>query len=206
MAVPICGFFSIRFFSTTNGQIKVLLMSNIRKYIIDFICLQSSGIACRLFLIACLLGVFPAGASMAQSNNFKGGSAADYASMKAQLEGVIDAYNAADPEAFKSAYTEDAWVISMRRPIKASREEIGAAFTPGMAQYLFETNLEILDIEVHGDIAYMIGRSTLTGEPREGAAVPAFVEERIYTAIFKRQNDAWLIHRHMESTSPRENE
>jgi len=127
----------------------------------------------------------------------------DQAAMQAQLEGVIDAYNAADPEAFRSAYTEDAWVISMRRPIKASREEIGAAFTPGMSQYQFRTELDVLDVEVHGDIAYMIGRSTLTGEPREGAKVPAFVEERIYTAIFKREGDEWLIHRHMESTSPR---
>jgi uncharacterized protein (TIGR02246 family) len=128
---------------------------------------------------------------------------ADRAAMKAQLEGVIQAYNDADPEAFKSAYTKDAWVISMRRPIKASREEIGAAFTPGMSQYLFQTELDILDVEVHGDIAYMIGRSTLTGEPRKGAKVPAFVEERIYTAIFKREGDEWLIHRHMESTSPK---
>ena len=126
----------------------------------------------------------------------------DHAAMKAQLEGVIDSYNAANPEAFKSAYTKDAWVISMRRPIKGSREEIGAAFTPGMSNYLFETNLDVLDVEVHGDIAYMIGRSTLTGEPREGATVPAFVEERIYTAIFKREGGEWLIHRHMESTSP----
>lgn len=130
------------------------------------------------------------------------GSEADHAAMKAQLEGVIDAYNAADPEAFKSAYTEDAWVISMRRPIKASREEIGAAFTPGMSNYLFETELDVIDIEVHGDIAYMIGRSRLTGEPRQGATVPAFVEERIYMAIFKHEGDEWLIHRHMESTSP----
>ena len=128
---------------------------------------------------------------------------AEAAAMKAQLEGVIDAYNAGDPEAFKSAYTEDAWVISMRRPIKASREEIGAAFTPGMSQYLFQTELEVLDVEVHGDIAYGIGRSTLIGEPRQGAKVPAFVEERIYMAIFKREGDQWLIHRHMESTSPR---
>ena len=127
----------------------------------------------------------------------------DAAAMKAQLEGVIAAYNAGDPEAFKAAYTEDAWVISMRRPIKASREEIGAAFTPGMSKYLFKTELEILDVEVHGDIAYMIGRSTLTGKPREGAQVPPFVEERIYTAIYKREGDEWLIHRHMESTSPR---
>ncbi|MEE4184639.1 MAG: nuclear transport factor 2 family protein [Gammaproteobacteria bacterium] len=126
----------------------------------------------------------------------------DFAAMKAQLEGVIDAYNAADPAAFKSAYTEDAWVISMRRPIKASREEIGAAFTPGMSSYRFATDLQVLDIEVHGDIAYMIGRSTLTGVPRDGADVPEFVEERIYTAIFKREGGRWLIHRHMESTSP----
>lgn len=125
------------------------------------------------------------------------------AAMQARLEGVIDAYNAADPEAFKAAYTEDAWIISMRRPIKASREEIGAAFTPGMSNYQFRTELTVLDVEVHGDIAYMIGRSRLTGEPREGATVPAFVEERIYTAIFKRADGEWLIHRHMESTSPR---
>lgn len=125
------------------------------------------------------------------------------AAMKAQLEGVIEAYNEADPDAFAAAYTEDAWVISMRRPIKGSREEIRAAFTPGMSQYLFSTDLEVLDVEVHGDIAYMIGRSILTGTPREGATVPEFVEERIYTAIFKREDGDWLIHRHMESTSPR---
>lgn len=127
---------------------------------------------------------------------------ADQAAMKAQLEGVIDAYNAGDPTAFASAYTQDAWVISMRRPIKASREEIKAAFTPGMSQYMFKTELNVLDVEVHGDIAYMIGRSKLTGSPRKGASVPAFVEERIYTAIFKREGNEWLIHRHMESTSP----
>ncbi|MBT8422100.1 MAG: nuclear transport factor 2 family protein [Gammaproteobacteria bacterium] len=126
----------------------------------------------------------------------------DCGAMKAQLEGVIDAYNRADPEAFAAAYTEDAWVISMRRPIKASQAEIKAAFTPGMSNYLFTTDLKVIDVEVHGDIAYMIGRSTLTGEAREGASVPAFVEERIYTAIFKRDGDDWLIHRHMESTSP----
>jgi uncharacterized protein (TIGR02246 family) len=156
----------------------------------------------KIKFAVCVMALFWSASSLAQGAKFKGGSDADYVAMKSQLEGVTDAYNAADPEAFKSAYTEDAWVISMRRPIKGSREEIGAAFTPGMSQYLFETELDVLDIEVHGDIAYMIGRSKLTGEPRQGAAVPAFVEERIYTAIFKREGGAWLIHRHMESTSP----
>jgi len=30
------------------------------------------------------------------------------------------------------------------------------------------------------------------------------LEDRIYTAIFKREDGEWLIHRHMESTSPTE--
>ena len=76
---------------------------------------------------------------MSEGTAFKGGTDADYAEMQMRLEGVIDAYNAADPADFKSAYTEDAWVISMRRPIKGSREEIGAAFTPGMSKYFFKT-------------------------------------------------------------------
>jgi uncharacterized protein (TIGR02246 family) len=156
----------------------------------------------KLRFMVCFIVLFWSAPSISDAAFFDGGSDADHAAMKAQLEGVIDAYNAADPEAFKSAYTEDAWIISMRRPIKASREEIAAAFTPGMSKYLFETELDVLDLEVHGDIAYMIGRSKLTGEPREGATVPAFVEERIYTAIFKREGGVWLIHRHMESTSP----
>ena len=158
----------------------------------------------NLRFVVCCIATFWGAPSLSEQHAADGGMRADRAAMKAQLEGVIDAYNAADPEAFASAYTEDAWVISMRRPIKASREEIRAAFTPGMSNYLFRTELDVLDVEVHGDIAYMIGRSTLTGEPREGATVPAFVEERIYTAIFKREGGEWLIHRHMESTSPLE--
>ena len=156
----------------------------------------------RISVSLCCLAAFWGLPSAADTPLPRGEIDADRAAMKARLEGVIEAYNAADPEAFKSAYTADAWVISMRRPIKATREEIGAAFTPGMSNYLFRTELDVLDVEVHGDIAYMIGRSKLTGEPREGATVPAFVEERIYTAIFKRIGGEWLIHRHMESTSP----
>jgi len=158
----------------------------------------------KLRFLMCSIILTWSAPSMPDTDSFSRASDTDLAAMKAQLEGVIDAYNAADPDAFSSAYTEDAWIISMRRPIKASREEIKAAFTPGMSMYLFKTELDVIDIEVHDDIAYMIGRSTLTGEPREGAKVPPFVEERIYMAIFKREGEEWLIHRHMESTSPTE--
>ncbi len=157
---------------------------------------------CKSTFAACCATLLLSTTALAEPAVLDTRSNEDHAAMQAQLEGVIAAYNAGDPAAFKAAYTEDAWVISMRRPIEASREAIGAAFTPGMAQYQFTTALRVLDVEVHGDIAYMIGRSTLTGAPREGTTVPAFVEERIYTAIFKRVDGEWLIHRHMESTSP----
>ncbi len=160
-----------------------------------------------VILIACIFTIGWQGSVMSEeATEFKGGTEADYAAMQALLMNSIGAYNESDPEKFKSAYTEDAWQISMRRPIKKTREGIGAAFTPGMSKYLFASELEVLDIEVHDDIAYMISRTTLTGEPRDGAAVPSFVEERINTIIYKRQSGKWLIHRFMEGTSPREGE
>ena len=161
----------------------------------------------RAILVISLCTIFSQGPVMSEeATTPKGGTDADYAAMQALLTNSIDAYNESDPEKFKSAYTEDAWQISMRRPIKKTREGIGAAFTPGMSQYLFSTDLEVLDIEVHGDIAYMISRTTLVGEPREGASVPSFVEERINTIIYKRVDGNWLIHRFMEGTSPRPGE
>ena len=76
----------------------------------------------KLRLMVCCIAALWGAPSISDTHVSDGGIDADHAAMKAQLEGVIDAYNAADPEAFKSAYTEDAWVISMRRPIKASRD------------------------------------------------------------------------------------
>ena len=155
-------------------------------------------IAAGLFAVSAFAADMPGGMS--------GGTEADYQEMQDRLTEVIDAYNEGDVDGLMAAYTEDAWHVSMRRPMATSRTEIGTFFGPNMTNYEFTTAIEPLDLEVHGDIAYLIGRSALTGTPRDGADAEPFVEERIFTSVFKKVDGAWLIHRYMESTSPRPGE
>ena len=146
-------------------------------------------------------------ATYVQAQEMKGGSDEDYNAIIALHRSIVGHYNEGDVESFKNAYTEDAWHISMRRPMAMSREEIGEFFGPNMSAYEFKDEHELLELEVVGDTAIMIGRTSLKGFPRiEDDAFPEFTENRIYTGVFKKVDGAWLIHRYMESTSPRKGE
>ena len=139
------------------------------------------------------------------AGQMKGGSDDDYNEIISLHRSIVGHYNSGDLESFKNSYTEDAWHISMRRPMAQSREEIGEFFGPNMSAYEFKDEHELLELEVVGDTAIMIGRTSLKGFPRiENEAFPEFTENRIFTGVFTKVDGAWLIHRYMESTSPRE--
>ena len=126
------------------------------------------------------------------------------AAVEARRAAAIAAYNAADVDAMVSHYTQDTWHISPRRPPVQGREALRAYFAPAMKSYLMETDNEIIDLDVDGDTATVITRSTLMGKPRPGKEVPAFTEQRLNLSVFKRQdNGDWLIHRFI-NTSPAE--
>lgn len=144
-------------------------------------------------------------AAPAHAQEKKGGTDEDYDAIITLHRSIVGHYNSGDLESFKNSYTEDAWHISMRRPMAQSREEIGKFFGPNMSAYEFEDEHELLELEVVGDTAIMIGRTSLKGFPRvEDESFPEFTENRIFTGVFKKVDDQWLIHRYMESTSPRE--
>ena len=144
-------------------------------------------------------------ATFAQAEEMKGGTEDDYNAIIKLHRSIVGHYNSGDLESFKNSYTEDAWHISMRRPMAQSREEIGKFFGPNMSAYEFKDEHELLELEVVGDTAIMIGRTSLKGFPRiKDEAFPEFTENRIFTGVFKKVDGSWLIHRYMESTSPRE--
>jgi len=144
-------------------------------------------------------------ASMAQAQEMRGGTADDYAAIQAEHQVLLDLYNAGDADGFVESYTDDAWYISMFRPIARNEDGLRAYFGPSERQYDFEADYELLDLEVMGPVAMMIGRTVLRGTPKEAyPSMPAFSEDRIYTALFKNVDGEWLIHRYMESTNPRE--
>lgn len=99
---------------------------------------------------------------------------------------AIAAYNAGDADAMVSHYTEDTWHISPRRPPVNGRTDLRAYFAPAMKSYLMSTDNDILNIDVDGDTATVITRSTLTGSPRPGVQAPSFTEERLNLSVFKR--------------------
>ena len=147
------------------------------------------------------------GAAGAQAETLRGGSAEDYAAIQAEHQGLLAMYNAGDADGFVDSYTDDAWYISLFRPIAKNEDGLRAFFGPSERQYDFEADYELLDLEVMGEVAMMIGRTTLRGTPKADAPnMPPFSEDRIYTALFKKVGEDWKIHRHMESTSPREGE
>lgn len=114
---------------------------------------------------------------------------------------AIAAYNAGDVDVMVSHYTEGTWHISPRRPPVQGRAALKAYFAPAMTSYLMATDNEILNLDVDGDTATVITRSTLRGSPRPGVDVPSFTEERLNLSVFKRQpNGEWLIHRFIDTT------
>jgi ketosteroid isomerase-like protein len=67
------------------------------------------------------------------------------------------------------------------------------AFWAGAMQQLGlrRAKLEVIDVEGSGDLAYEIGRFTLTFQPPGADAVTA---EGKYTVIWKHVGDEWKIH------------
>ncbi len=162
----------------------------------------------RVFQILSVVAALSISTVATANELMRGGTDEDYAAIQTIHQSIIDHYNNHDVESFLSAYTGSAWHISMRRPIARGSEELATFFGPNMSRYEFQATYELLDLEVAGDMAYMIGRTSLLGTPRVDDPVnfPEFVENRIYTAIFRNVEGQWLIHRYMESTSPRPGE
>ena len=121
-----------------------------------------------------------------------------------QLMQATSYYNANNIEKYKSMYTQDAFHISVRRPMVQGREAIGQFFSPGMKLFTVSSDDEILDSGIYGDTAHLLMKTTLQGTARAGIKIPSFEEKRIIMVLFKKQRGQWLIHRYIASFSPEE--
>ncbi len=119
-----------------------------------------------------------------------------------QLKLATTYYNANDTEKYQSLYTEEAYHISVRRPMVEGREAIGKFFAPGMKLFTVTTEDQILDSGIYGDTAHLLMKSTMQGTARPGIKIPPFEEKRVIMVVFKKQQDEWLIHRYIASFSP----
>lgn len=104
----------------------------------------------------------------------------------------MDAIARGDADAAAALYTENARVLPADAPM-AEGQAGARAFWAGAIQQLGlrRAQLETIDVEASGDLAYEIGRFTLTIQPPGTEAV---IARGKYAVVWKHVGDAWKLH------------
>ena len=117
-------------------------------------------------------------------------TAEDIQAVKAASERWVDAFNQGDAAAIAGLYTEEAKLLPPNSSIVVGREGIQAVlqgfFDAGAGDYQ-STDLEL---SVSGDMAYVVGKQTVTIQPEEGEAIS---DSGKYVVILKREKGSWKI-------------
>ena len=104
----------------------------------------------------------------------------------------MDAIARGDADAAGDLYTEDARVLPADAPM-AEGKAGARAFWAGAIQQLGlrRAQLETMEVEASGDLAYEIGRFTLTIQPPGAQSVTARGK---YVVVWKHVGDEWKLH------------
>lgn len=121
----------------------------------------------------------------------------DIAGIEATSQAWMEAVSAGDWAALSATYTEDAVLLPPNEPAVPGRSDIEAWFEalPPVSDF----NLETVEIEGLGDVAFVRGSYTLTMTP-EG--MDAVADTGKYLEVWRKQADgSWLIYRDIFSSN-----
>ena len=127
--------------------------------------------------------------------------AEDVAAIKQVFDDYIVAGNAGDAAAIAVCFTDDAILMPPNAPAVVGREAIQSSFQTGFerrptSKFTVKTTLEVLEVEVAGDWAFIRAAGTFTRTPKAGGEPIRDTNTNKGLNIFKRQPDgAWKIHR-----------
>ena len=117
-------------------------------------------------------------------------SEADRAAIEATSKAFVEGVNAKDWAAVAATYTEDGVIMPPNGPAVAGRANVQAfleAFPP-----ISDFNLENVEVEGLGDMAYVRGAFTMTISPEGGYPI---TDTGKYIEIRKKQADgSWLLY------------
>lgn len=94
-----------------------------------------------------------------------------------------------DAPAIAGCYGADALLLPPGYPAQRGREAVEAFWAAGIAAGLCSLALETLSLEVHGDLAIEVGRSTVVVAPEEGERRE---EDGKYVVVHRREAGRWL--------------
>ena len=130
-----------------------------------------------------------------------GGTETDYAALEAIGEQWAEAYRTEDLEGLVDLYTEDAWVMARRQPLRRGHAELREFFGGLIGQYDLDVRFYMEELVVDGDFAHSIAKFALTYGSRDGA--PAIQDHGRALILYTRGEDGkWRIWRDMDNVTP----
>ena len=106
-------------------------------------------------------------------------------------QNFMDAFKRADAAAIAALYTADATLLPPDAQMMNGTEAIKSFWQGAMNMGIKEARLETMKVEAQGDLAYEIGRYTLSIETKGGEGMAIAGK---YVVVWKQQGGAWKLH------------
>jgi uncharacterized protein (TIGR02246 family) len=110
-------------------------------------------------------------------------------------EGFMAAFNGGNAAGVAALYTEDGQLLPPNADVMAGKEAIQAFWQGAMDMGIASAQLEIVEVDGHGDTAVEVSRYTLCGA---GGQV---LDQGKYIVVWKRENGQWKLHRDIFNSS-----
>ena len=134
-------------------------------------------------------------------NQSSANDAKDIAAIEQAAERWIELYSTGDLERLMTLYTQDAIVALHGRPALRGVEQIRNFFAAVMGRSRVTFEIDIEEIQIHGDTAHLLSKYYLTAEPESGG--DTYRDAGRSLLIYKRNADnEWKLYLDIDQTTP----
>lgn len=125
----------------------------------------------------------------------------DIAAVRGSADLWIKYYEADDLDQLMTLYTPDAFVALHGKKSLKGIEQIRAFFEPGMGQSETNFELDVEEIQIHGDTAHLLSKYWLTAISKNDGSI--YRDAGRSLLIYKRdQNNQWKIYLDIDQATP----
>lgn len=103
----------------------------------------------------------------------------------------MDAFKRGDAAGVAELYTRDAKLLPPDNQMMSGTEAIQSFWQGAMRMGIKEAKLETVEVEARNDLAYEIGRYTLTIQPEGGESMAVLGK---YVVVWKNDGGSWKLH------------
>ena len=158
---------------------------------------------CRIVAKGLLLGalglVNPVAAG--EQADITAGEQEDIAAVKHAAEQWIKLYTAGDLDGLMSLYAPDAIVALHGKPALRGVQQIRDFFAPSLGRSRVNFEIDIEEIQIHGDAAHLLSRYYLTADPLSGGET--YRDAGRSLLIYKRDaNNEWKLYLDIDQATP----